>query len=90
VEVESEDGPKVTFVDVVWVEACLRTCAVVPIGLIDIAFFGANPEGGGFIRWEVEGSDGYLACFVMTMMHELQSFLPDGEPMYRLTADERG
>lgn len=49
-----------TLVDVVLVETGFGPCAIVPVGLVDVAFLGPDPEGGRFVVGEVERGDGDL------------------------------
>lgn len=60
-----------SLVDIILIQSGFRTRAVVAIGLIDIAFFGADPKRGRFIIREVKRCDGYFACFVVACMNKL-------------------
>lgn len=62
-------------IDVVLIQACLGARAVVSVGLVEIALFGADPERGGLIVGEVEGRDGHFAGFVVTGVDKLEGFL---------------
>ena len=74
-EIKSHDRARVAFVNVILVESSLGTCTVIPISLIDVAFFGTNPESRRFIVGEVEGSYGHFPCLVMSSVNELERLL---------------
>ena len=74
-EMHPHDRPRVTLVDVVLVQTCLRPRAVVPICLIHVAFFSTNPERRRFVVREVERRDRNLARLVVSGVNELQRFL---------------
>jgi hypothetical protein len=59
------------FINVVLVEASLCTRTIIPVSLIDIAFFCSDPESRRFIVGKVEGSYGYFARLVMASVNEL-------------------
>jgi len=65
----------VAFVNIVLVEASLCTRTIIPVGLIDIAFFCTNPESRRFIVGKIEGSYSYFAGLVMSSVNELKGFL---------------
>lgn len=69
------DGPRVAFVDIVLVESSFGAGAVVAVGLVDIAFFGADPESGGLVVGEVERRNGYFPCLVVACVDQLEGFL---------------
>ena len=51
-------------VDILLVETCFGSSgSVVTIGLVDVSFFGSEPEGGGFVGGEVESGDGDFVGF---------------------------
>lgn len=58
------------FVDIVLVETGFCTRTVVSVRLVDVTFFCPNPEGCGFVIWEVEGRDGDFAGFVVACVDE--------------------
>lgn len=62
-------------VDVVLVEAGFSAGAVVAVCLVEITFFGADPEGCGFVVGEAEGRDGDFAGFVVASVDKLERFL---------------
>jgi hypothetical protein len=62
-------------VDVVLVETGFSTGMVVAVGLVDVAFFGANPEGGGLVGGEVEGGNGDFVGFGVSWVTKIEGFL---------------
>lgn len=74
-EVKSRDRARVAFINIVLVESSLCARTIIPISLIDIAFFCANPESRRFVVRKVEGSYGHFACLVMSSVNELKGFL---------------
>ena len=76
-EVQTHDGTGVTLVDIVLIQASFRPGTIIPMGLVNIAFFCPNQEGSGFIVWKIKRSDRYLPGFVVTGVDEFQRFLHD-------------
>ena len=74
-EVKPHDRARVAFVNIILIEASFCTRTIIPISLINIAFFCTNPERGRLIVREVEGSYSYFACLVMPGVNELKGFL---------------
>ena len=72
---ESHDRTRVAFINIVLVEASLCTRTIIPISLVDIAFFCANPEGRRFVVGKVESSYGHFACLIMSSVNKLKGFL---------------
>ena len=61
-----------TLVDIVLIQAGFRPSTVIPMGLVNIAFFCSDHEGRRFIVREIERGDGNFPCFVVTGVDELQ------------------
>ena len=72
---KSHDRARVALINIILVEASLCTRTIIPISLIDIAFFCANPESCRFVVGKVEGSYGHFARLVMSSVNELKGFL---------------
>lgn len=67
-----------TFVDILLVETCFGSSSIVPVGLVDVAFLGSDPEGGGFVVGEIQGGDGNLVGFdVGGGVLEVEGFLEE-------------
>ena len=66
-KVKTSHRPSVTTVYVIGSrrQTCLGGGTVVPVGLIDAAFLGADPEGRGLIIGEVKAGDGDLVGLVV-------------------------
>jgi hypothetical protein len=69
----------VTLVDVVLIETGFRPRTVIPMGLVNIAFFSSNHEGRGFVVREIKRGNGNLPCFVMPSVDEFERFLLRGK-----------
>ena len=82
-EVQTHDWPTVALVDVVLVQTGFRPSTIIPVGLVNVAFFRTDQESRCFVVWEVKCGDGYLPCFVVTSVDEFQGFLP------RIKTDKR-
>ena len=74
-EVQTHDGTGVTLVNVVLIQASFRPSTIIPVGLVNVAFFRTNQESRRFVVRKIERSDGYLPGFVVTSMDEFQRFL---------------
>ena len=64
-----------SLVHIVLVEARLGAGPIVPVGLVHIAFFRADPERRGLIVREVERRNCYFSRLVMSGMDKLERFL---------------
>jgi len=73
--VQTHDRTGVTLVDVELIQTSFRPSAVVPVGLVNVAFLCTNQESRRFVVWEIECSDCYLPGFVVTSVDEFQGFL---------------
>jgi hypothetical protein len=75
VKVEAGDRPGVAAVQVVLVEAGLRAGAVVPVGLVDVTLFGADPERRRLVVGKVDRSDRNLVRLRMGWVSEVERLL---------------
>ena len=62
-------------VHVVLVQTSLGTRTIVPVGLIDVALLGPNPERCRFVIREVQCRDRDFARLIMASVDELERFL---------------
>ena len=76
-EVDTGYRSSVTAIDVVRsrVETSLGRSPIIPVGLVDRAFFGSNPKCGSLIVGKVEACDGDFVCFVVRWDGECKGFL---------------
>ena len=73
---QAHDRPCVALVDVVLIQASFSSCSVIPVRLVNIAFFRSNHKRGCLVVREVERGNGHLPGFVVTGVDELKGFLP--------------